>query len=470
MLTSPGIGSGLDINSLVSQLVQAEGATASFRLNQREAAYTAEISAIGSLKSALSEFSTAVGNLDDIDDFRLRTTTTTNADVITASADDTATPGSYDVEVVRLAAAHRVRSQDFAAETTVVGEGTLTLSMGSASFDVDIDSTNSTLAGIRDAINAATDNTGVSATIINVDDGGGGTVSRLVLSSSDTGLSNAISVSVSDTDGIDTDNAGLSQLSYDGVTDNMVELVPAEDALVRVFNQDISSATNTITGAITGVTLTLKEAQVGTTETVAVTYNKAAVISRVNSFVKAYNSLQETFTDLGRYDAASGSGGPLLGDATLRSIASRIRNEFATGLSDSTLTYRTLADIGVTRDEFGKLSLDSGTIDAAFAADPDAIGDIFASAEGYASRLSAAVEPYVETNGLLDARVDGLESRIDRVGEQRERLELRLEAFEARTRAQFFAMDELVAQLSTTSEYLGQQLANLPGFTRRSNQ
>lgn len=469
MLTSPGIGSGLDINSLVSQLVQAEGATTSFRLDQKEAAYTAEISAIGSLRAALNEFSTALGKLDDVEDFRLRTTNTTDKDIITASADDTAVPGSYDVEVVNLASAHRIRSGDFAATTSVVGQGTLTIGVGSSTFDVDIDSTNQTLAGIRDAINDSADNTGVSATILTVSDGGGGTVSRLILSSSVTGVDNDITISVADDDLVDTDNAGLSQLAYDGVTNNMTELAAAQDALVRVFGQDVSSSTNTVTGAITGVTLNLVSAAPGATETVSISYNKAAVTARVNDFVKAYNGLQKTMTDLGKYNSATGSGGPLLGDATLRTVASRIRGELATGLTGTNLTYRNLADIGITRSETGELSLDSTKIDAVFAADPNAIGDIFASANGYAKRLDALVKPYVDTKGLLATRVDGLTGRIDRINDQRDRLEIRLAAFESRLQKQFFAMDELVAQLSATSDYLGQQLANLPGIARRSN-
>lgn len=467
MLTSPGIGSGLDINSLVSQLVAAEGQSASARLDRQEAAFTAEISAVGSLKAAVSTFKSAVEKLNAVEDFRLRTSSTSDKDVLTSTASDTATPGTYDVEVVRLASAQRIRSGDFASTSAVVGEGTLTIDVGGNSFAIDVDSTNSSLDGIRDAINNATDNVGVSATIINVDDGAGGTVSRLVLSANDTGLANRITVTTADADGNDTDTAGLSRLAYEfGVTENMTELVPAQDALIRIFNQDVTRSTNKIDDAISGVTIDLKSASPGTTETVTVSLNRGAVRARVNEFIAAYNGLMETTKSLGGYNAATETGGALLGDATLRTLTGRVRSEISKGLTGAGLTYRSLADIGITTTETGALELDGTRFDAVLDDDFNAVGNIFAASGGYAERLEGILSPYVDTNGLLDSRITGLNKSVERITSDRTSLALRLEGFEERLRNQFFAMDQIVSQLSATSDFLGQQLENLPGASR----
>lgn len=467
MLTSPGIGSGLDINSLVSQLVAAEGQAPALRLDRQEADYTSEISAVGTLKSALATFDTAVGKMTDVTDFRVRKTTSSDKAIVTATADDTAAPGQYDVEVVQLATSHRIRSGNFTSASAVVGQGTLTVAMGTDSFQITVDSTNETLEGVRDAINNHTDNPGVNAAIVNVDDGLGGTVSRLVLSASSTGVANSLTVTAVDGDGNNTDNLGLSQLVYDaGVTENMTQLSAAQDSLIRVFNQDVTRSTNTISDAITGVTLDLESASAGSTETITVEYNQSTVTAKLNEFIKAYNDLVDATSTLGAYDAGTETAGALLGDATLRTVTTRLRAELGSGLSDTTLTYRTLADIGITTGQDGKLSLDGGRLDTVMADDFNAVGNIFASTGGYAERLEAVLTPYVESNGVLDTRIDGLNAQIERVTNDREKLSLRLEAYEERIRAQFFAMDTVVSQLSATSDYLGQQLANLPGFTR----
>ncbi|HER33955.1 MAG: flagellar filament capping protein FliD [Halothiobacillaceae bacterium] len=457
-ITSTGIGSGIDVGGIVSQLVAAEGQPARNRLDRREAQTQATISALGGLKGALSEFQSALGALKDLDAFQARKATSGDSSIFTATADETASAGSYQIEVERLAEGQKLRSGDFANADTVVGTGTLTLDVGGNSFDVTVDSSNNTLAGIRDAINASADNTGVTATTVNVDDGAGGTVSRLVLTADEVGTANTVTVSAADSDGNNIDAAGLSQLA----SGNLTELQAAQDALIRIDGQAVTRSSNSISDAIDGVTLSLKESDVGSTHSLDVALNTGAVKSKVESFVKAYNGLVETTNQLSSYDPETGRAGALQGDAALRGISTQIRREMSDTVDGINGVFDNLATIGVETQRDGTLTLDSARLDEAMAADFDAIGQMFASDDGYATRLDALVDNYVGFNGILDSRTQSLNNRIDDIGDQREDLSRRLSSLESRLLAEFNAMDQLVGQLNSTGSYLSQQLSNLP--------
>jgi flagellar hook-associated protein 2 len=455
-ITAGGIGSGLDIESLVSQLVAAEGQPASFRLDTKEARLQADLSAYGTLKSALSAFQDSVEALEDEASFQGRKATSSDTKIFSASADTTAVAGRYDVEVTQLAEAAKMRSGDFTSGTDVVGTGTLDISLGSESFQLTIDSDNHTLEGIRDAINAASDNPGVTASIINVDDGVGGSVSRLILSSGKIGAENIISIAVTDDDLDNADTSGLSQLA----TANLSTLQAAQDAIIFVDQQQVTRGSNSFDDVITGVNFTLKKADVGITETLTVELDKGSVKSKVESFVKSYNTLVETMNGLASYSEDSGASGALVGDSVLRGIKSQIRTQMTSAVSG--LQFGTLSEIGVTTKESGKLSLDSGKLDKVMESDFNAVSQLFASENGLAKSLGKTLENYVSFEGVLSSRTEGLQTRISSISDDRERLDRRLEGLEARYKAQFIAMDLLVGQLQSTGNYLAAQLANLP--------
>lgn len=469
-ITAPGIGSGLDIGSLVSQLVAAEGEAKSVRLAQREAFAQAEISALGSLKSALSSFQSAVQGLDALSDFRQRSASSADEDLFTASADDKAVAGSYSIEVVNLAAVHKLASAGYTDSSTQVGSGVLTISTEGNTFFVNVDAAADTLADVRDAINNEVTNSGVSATIITVDDGSGGSESRLVLTSQSTGSSGAITITVDDDDGIDGDTGGLSALVYDpapgsGVT-NLTELDAALDALIRIDGQDVTRSTNSINDAIEGVTIDLVAA--GSAVELTVALDEAAVTGAVSGFVSAYNSLINTISGLTAFDADTGAAGQLLGDATLRSVSNLLRRELSAEVEGVVGDADTLTAIGITTQDNGTLVLDTAVLDAAMSANFDDLGNLFAAADGIAVRLGDAIQPFVQANGTLDSRTDSLDARIDRIASQREALDRRLASVEERFLAQFIAMDALVSQLQTTSSFLDQQLTALNALSSRA--
>lgn len=462
-ISSPGIGSGLDIGSLITQLVAAEGAATSARLTNKQAGFQTEISAFGGLSSALSTFQSAVQDLQNVTDFQVRSTSSSDTDVFTATASETADVAQYGIEVVQLAQAHKLITADGYADTDVIGGGTLTLTQGADSFNLTISGTD-TLTDVRDAVNDATDNTGVAASIINVDDGLGGTEQKLTFTATSSGLDNAITITAVDDDTNHTDEFGLSRL----VNAQLDTTAAALDGQIKVDNQTVSSDDNSFSGVIDGVTITA--VSVGAGETLGITENKGAVITKINSFIDGYNELIGTVNALSSFDSTTNTAGILLGDSTLRGVENLIRREISSSVSGLTGTFSTLAELGVTTGEDGTLSLDSGTLEGALESSFDQVGEFFASTNGIANNLDSIIEGFIEFKGVIDSKTDGLQASIDRITEQREALDRRLESVQSRLLAQFTAMDRIVSSLRNQSDFLTQQLANLPGaFNPNSN-
>jgi Flagellar capping protein len=463
-ISSPGIGSGLDIGALVSQLVAADGASTSNRLNLKEAEYLADISAYGSLKSVLSSFQTSLSGLKDLTDFQQRTATSTDDDVFTAKAFSTADASEYDIEVVQLAKAQKLISKDgyFPTSTEVVGEGTLKFTQDGDTFTIAVGATD-TVEDVRDAVNDATGNTGVRASILTVDDGVGGTESKLVFSSTLTGLDNAITVTVDEDgndqfdDAGDIDGVGLSRL----INANLEESVAAVDGKIKVDSQLVSSSTNEFASVINGVTITAKA--VGAGEGLTIAEDKASISQKVSSFISSYNQLAGAFKSLTSYNAETQVSGALLGDATLRGIESSIRRQLTSSVTGLNSTFSTLAELGITTDENGELELDQTKLDSVMDTSFDQLGEFFTATNGMASRLDSLIDGYVNTTGIINAKTDGLQASVDGVIEQRAALDRRLVSLESRLLKQFTGLDTLVNSLQNQSSFLTQQLANLPG-------
>ncbi|MBI2382927.1 MAG: flagellar filament capping protein FliD [Gammaproteobacteria bacterium] len=454
-LSSIGLGSGIDLGNLLQQIVSASRAPTETRLAQTEARTQAKISAIGTFRSALSDLRTAVEALKESELYSKRTATSTETDLFSATAENTASIGVYDIEVVSLATAHKLKSSAAGlTSTTVIGTGTLTISVGGSSFDVEIDSDNDELKQIRDAINDDPDNTGVRATLVSDDAG-----AHLVLTGTETGLANAIEVTASGGDG------GLNQLVYDpGVLENLTEETPAANASINIDGDAYTgSDSNTITDAIDGVTINLLKGEPGTTGQLKITQNNGAVTSAVNTFVTAYNKVIKTIGDLTRYDAAAKRGSVLTGDSLLRTTESTLRSIVTGQVSGFSITYSTLSSLGITLGTSGSLAADSTKLTAALDADPSVVEDLFSSTSGFATKLDSALDKLLDTGGAVEASTSSLETTLKDINKQRAALDLRTAALEERLRAQFTAMDSLVSKLKNTSSFLTAQLAKLPG-------
>jgi len=446
-ITAAGIGSGLDVESIVTQLVALERVPLD-NLESEASLIQAQISAYGTLKSKVAEFETAMDALASSDKFKLYSTTSSTESVLTAIADSNAAIGTYDVEVTALAERDKYRTSAFTDAATVVGEGTLSISVGSDSFDITVDSSNSTLSGIRDAINSASDNTGVTASIVTDSNG-----ASLVLSSDDTGLDNALTISVTgDSDANDTDAAGLSALA----TTNLTTLTTATDATLEIDNAGgngftFSSSSNTFSSVLEGVTIT---AETIGTSTVEIDRDDSAIEEAVNEFADAYNAL--------RQEIATQRAGQLEADGTLLSLERALQDIFNSGASITGSTYTYLSEVGITTDDSNNLVIDSTELEAAISSDFDSFVNLFsATDEGYAARFESLANSLQQEDGLIDAREDGLNAQLDLNQDAQDRMDVRLEIIEARIRAQFTALDTLVSELNSTGDFLTQQLASI---------
>ena len=455
-ITSAGLGSGLDIEGLVTKLVSAEGQPTTLRLNRKEVELQADLSALGSLKGSLSAFQSSVQSLKYSSSFQVRTATSSNTDLFTVSADSSAVPGGFSIKVEQLAQSAKMRSGNFASETAVPGAGTLTLGLGASSFTISVAS-DTTLAGVRDAINKASDNPGIKATLIKVDSG-----SQLVLTSDKVGATNAITIGATDTDALDGND--LTRLA----TASLTPIQTASDAIIYVDGQKVTKDGNSFSDVISGVTISLKKADPLKTETLSIELDKESAKSKVNDFIKSYNALASTMSSLSSYDAKTRKGGPLLGDATLRGVQNQIR-QVLSNPTQGVSGFSTLAEIGIKTNKSGALELDSSKFDKVIAENFDGVSQLFASDNGLAKRLDGVLTNYLSFDGAVSARVDGVNKQIGDIADQRQKLSTRLTGIEARYRKQFTAMDTLLGQLQATGSYLTQQLANLPGFTDKSN-
>jgi flagellar hook-associated protein 2 len=329
------------------------------------------------------------------------------------------------------------------------------------SFDVVIDDDNNTLEGIRDAINDAVDNKGVSATIVNGDTG-----SFLILTGDNTGSDQSMIITQSGGDG------GLSALEYDppNSLNSLTETRQALDAQIKVDGYIITSDNNTVVDAMDGVTLNLIAANVGQTIEVTVANDLAAVRGQIDAFVNAYNNMISTFDSLTKFNKETETAAPLLGDSTVRTVRDRIRREMSIAVTDISATFDTLGELGIESDVDGKLELDISKLDDILATEFTKVGQLFASSDGFAVRLSAVVDGYLDEDvGLIKIRTDGLDTTIEDIADKRKTLNVRLERLEKNLLRQFNALDALVGQLSTTSNFLTIQLANLPKINAFKN-
>jgi flagellar hook-associated protein 2 len=392
-ITASGLGSGLDINGIVSQLVAAEGQPASQRLDLKEAEFQARLSAFGVLKGSVSAFQSSLSSLTSISAFQSSSASSSETDVAEVSISGSAAPGDYELNVTQLAKAHSLVTDGslgaakFTSLADVVGTGTLTFKFGATSYDPEIDSytgfvqnadkpeqsvqiTDGSLSGIRDAVNAA--GIGVNAAIIF-----DGTNYRLSFSSADSGAAQSLQIAVTDDDLDPDDAAGLSLLSFNETSNNMLQTQAGQDAGLTLNGIPITSSDNTLTETIDG--LTIKLGAEGNS-TLSVTQNASGIIANIESFVSSHNSLATTINDLTAYNAEEESSGVLNGDSTLRILENQLRRMLSGSVTGSVTGFSVLADIGITRNSSdGTLVLDSGKLAEAVADDPDAIISLFAA-------------------------------------------------------------------------------------------
>ncbi|MFN4115120.1 MAG: flagellar filament capping protein FliD [Inhella sp.] len=469
-ITSAGVGSGLDVESLIQRLMSLERKPIA-DLKQRTDGLKTQLSAVGKLQSSLASLRDISARLAQSTGFSGASASSNDAASVTASASSGAALGNYQINITRLATAQSLASNAVPAGSNI-GTGTITIDFGSYSDDLstfDADPSRTSLvipvtAGedqlekIRDQINAM--KAGVVASVVSDVNG-----SRLVMRAADTGAANAFRVSVSDDDGNNADGSGLSMLAYDPTQaiNAGARKQAAQNALLSIDGVDIESASNRIDSAIQGVSLNLLRPTAGAT--ISVAQDQEATKKLITDFANAYNDTLKLLREQTRNDPQGGSG-PLRGDQTFVSVQFQLRNLIG-GSTTLGGSFSRLAEIGLDPGSDGLLKIDQTKLSAALNKPADLQG-LFAGQDsgnpandGFARKLRQLGDQLLSTDGRFESRKKGLNDRIDANGDRESQLERRLELVEKRLRAQYTALDGTVGRLSGLSAYLQQQLNRL---------
>lgn len=478
-ISSTGIGSGLDVNSILTQLMAVEKQPLT-ALDTKEAGYQSKLTTFGTLKSSVASLQTAARALKSTSLYSSMSAKTGDSGVFSASANTAAQAATYSLQVVARAQTQAISSQAFSSITSDVGaaDGKIKIELGTftggvftadpekTATTIEIDATSSSLEEIRDAINDS--GAGVRANLVYV----GNNEYKLTVTSEDTGAKNSIKLTVLDTsDVVQNNNTGLAKLSFDpaataGAGNEFNVNTTAQDAHLKIDGLDVYRTTNSVSDAITGVTLSLTG--VGTA-TLTVSKDSASAKSALDSFVKTYNDVAKQLRDATAYNSSTKTASILTGDSGARSLQSALREMIGYSRGSTGSNYATLSDLGVAMQRDGSLVFNSSKFEAAMSSSTTNVGDLLSSTSttlpGIAVRMTTTLDGILSSTGLLASRTEGINRSIADVGDQRERLSRRLVQIEARYRKQFTALDTLVASMQKTSEYLTQQLATLSSST-----
>ena len=455
-----GIGSGLKLADILDSLTTAEKAQLA-PISKQQTSYTAKLSAYGTLKNSLEAFQTANTALNKADLFTA-TTTTSSSSAFSATTTGGAIAGKYTISVSQLAQAQTLTTRNTQPDNKTAiasADSKITIQQGGDKkpVTVNISAADSSLTGIRDAINKA--NAGVSASVINVGNG----EYRLSITSTETGKDNAMTLTVSG------DAALQSFMGYNGTSadagNGMLESVTAQNALLKVNNVDIENSSNTISDALEDITLNLTDTTTGN-QTLTITKDTSKAETAIKTWVDAYNTLQDSFASLTKYtkvdagtDSQDTSNGALIGDSTLRTIQTQLKSMLSntTGGTD----FKTLSQVGITTDPMtGKLELDSTKLKKTLTENPTAVKDLVVGdgkKTGITTTMSSNLTNWLSSKGIIQAAKDGVSKTLNSLTEDYNNTSTRIDNIVAQYKAQFTKLDVMMSKLNTTSDYLTQQ-------------
>ncbi|MGK3136981.1 flagellar filament capping protein FliD [Pantoea trifolii] len=459
-ISTLGIGSGLDLSTILDNLTTAEKASLTPISNQ-QTAYTAKLSAYATLKSSLSTFQTANTKLNDADLFTA-TSATSSSSAFSATTTGSVAAGKYTISVTQLAQAQTLTSAVQTSNSTALGDSSatsrsmsITLKDGT-SKSITLTADQTSLTGMRDAINGA--DAGVTASIIKVGDGS----YRLSLTSSETGRDNAVSKIA-----VTGDDTLQAIVGYDSTanTNPMTQSVAAQNAKLTVNNVEIENSSNVISDALEGITLNLNDTT-SSNQTLTIAKDTTKANSAISSWVDAYNTLLDQFSTLTKYtavdvgaDAQDTSNGALLGDSTLRTIQTQLKSMLTNAQSSS--TYKSLAQIGITTDPTtGSLELDSDKLETALSSDADGVKEMIVGdgkTTGITTTIATNLTGWLSSTGIVQAATDGVSKTLNDLTDQYNTMSTRIDNMVARYKTQFTQLDVLMSSLNQTSSYLTQQ-------------
>lgn len=473
-----GLGSGLDIDSLVSTTVSAEKAPKQAQLDRVEKATTTKISALGQLTSALSTFQSALSGLNSTSLFNGRTASSSDTSIVKATASATAQSGSYSLKVTSLATASQTATKNLSISKTAEftsTSNTLTVHLGAADSGavVNIDA-GATLEDIRDSLNEQLESLGITASLItNPSDGS----TRLVMSSSETGEGKDIYITANGSladlaigDAAADALGGTSMAAVSGGAAGYLQ--QSKNAVFSINGLPMESGSNSISDAVDGVTFSLAAADSSKTVTVSVAQDKSSVTSNINKFVSAYNELVKTTSQLTAVaTVANGEKAPvvapLVGDSSVRNLLSAIRREFSSESTQGNISM--LTDLGITTQKDGTLSVNSEKLSKALSENYEEVAGFFTGTTGLMNRLDKVASLYTNSStGIITQRVTALNQTLTSVDNAKAALNTRMIALQERLYKQYNTMDNLVAQLNSTSSWLTSTLEGLSTSSKNS--
>jgi flagellar hook-associated protein 2 len=453
-ISSPGIGSGLDVQSIVTQLVALEKAPLR-QLQTQASSFQTKLSTYGTIKSQVSAMGEAAAKLSNGSGWNAVTASSSNAAAIGVTAAAGAPATSFTMQVSQLAKAQSTASSAVASGSTI-GSGTLTIELGqwagtsftaggATTVNVAIDAAD-TLSAIASKINDA--GAGVSATVLRDASG-----ERLLLRSRETGEANGFRIAATDPSlsglAFDPGNPGGQSLSQSG-----------QNALATVNNVPISSASNRLTDTLPGMTIQLQQETTQPVE-ISVGTDVEAIKKNVQAFVDSYNTLSATLTSATRYDAASKTAGALQGDATAIGLQNALRGMMRSVTSSA--PFERLSDIGIEMKTGGQLEIKPAKLDSALS-NLDGLKSLFtattgdATTEGFGLKLKRFADGLLAADGLVSTKTDGIQRSIDRNGREQERVNDRAARVEVRLLQQYNAMDAAVGRLNGLNAFVSQQI------------
>ena len=479
-ITSLGIGSGLDINSMVSQLVALESRPLTAMRTAASSLQT-QVSSYGQLSSLFGALQSAANKLTGASLWTKSTATSSDDTAVAVVGGSTAAAGSYAVSVQKLATSQTVVSTtSYADASALVGSGSLTLEVGQwdlppMNFLPQVGRTpvtlpitaSDTLQTLRDKINGL--GAGVNAAIVTDSNG-----ARLSLRSSSSGATNGFRLSVADGDGNNADANGLSRFAFNpgGGSTQMEQKQAAGNAEATVNGIAVVSASNELGTVIDGMTLRLRKESFGTAD-IGVSSDRESVKTAIQGFADAYNTLAKAITEQTKYDPTTKVGGPLQGDSAATGLQRQLRGLLNVS-SGASAVFARLADVGLQGQRDGTLSVDSAKVDSA-TANLTELKKAFANSDpnnssndGFARRYAALATQVLGSDGSLSTRTEGLRDRLTRNGEDQTRVSVRVERYQARLVAQYTAMDASLSRLNALSSYVTQQMAALNKSSSRN--
>ncbi|WP_035602629.1 flagellar filament capping protein FliD [Edwardsiella tarda] len=462
-ISSLGIGSGLDLNSLLTKLTGVEKQRL-MPYTTQQSSYKAKLTAYGTLKGALEKFDDVSKELAKSDAFTI--TKASSHDQFTVTTSASAVPGNYAINVTQLAQAQSLTAKTHAtSQTEQMGsagasgrELTITVGEPPKETKIALNDEQTSLTGLRDAINKS--GAGVKASVIQISD----KEYTLSITAAETGANSHIKLNVSG------DSTLAAKLNYDGDPKNtangMTESVKGENAEMTLNGVSITRSSNKITDAPQGVTLELKAVTPkDSPQNLVITNDSEGVSKKIHDWVDGYNSLIDTFASLTKFtpvkkgQAENFTNGPLLGDNTLRAIQSGVKGVMSSAQDNPNI--KGLGNLGISTDpQTGKLSIDDSKLKKVIDEYPEQLQHFFVGDgkdSGMANMIHKEIQSYIKSDGVIDSTTKSINNSLQHLSDRIDSVNQSIDETINRYKAQFVQLDKMMAKLNSTSSYLTQQ-------------